>query len=131
MGRGSVNIPRGWFELRIGLFTENAMNDAFDDREKGYEAKFALDEQQRFKAESRRNKLMGLWLAEAFGLSGSDAEAYAKEVVMADFDEPGVEDVIRKIMTDIQKNGASITEADVRAKMDELMSAAAEQIKGE
>ncbi|MEK9672505.1 MAG: DUF1476 domain-containing protein [Rhodospirillaceae bacterium] len=107
------------------------MADAFSSREKGYEAKFQLDEEQRFKAESRRNKLLGLWLAEAFGLKGSDADAYAKEVVLADLDEPGVEDVMRKVMADIEKNGAKISESDVRRKLDDLLHVAAEQISKE
>ena len=89
------------------------MSDAFKDREKGYEAKYQLDEELRFKAESRRNKLLGLWLAEAFGLTGSDADAYAREVVLSDLDEPGVEDVVRKVMSDIESRGISITEDEI------------------
>ena len=107
------------------------MSDAFTDREKGYEAKFQLDEEQRFKAESRRNKLLGLWLAEAFGLSGSDADAYAKEVVLSDLDEPGVEDVVRKVMGDISARGLDISEDDIRRKLEDLLHTAAEQIRNE
>ncbi len=107
------------------------MSDAFKDREKGYEAKYQLDEEQRFKAESRRNKLLGLWLAEAFGLKGSDADAYAREVVLADLDEPGVDDVVRKVMSDIETRGLAITEDHIRRKLDDLLHTAAEQIKSE
>ena len=107
------------------------MSDAFQDREKGYEAKFQLDEELRFKAESRRNKLLGLWLAEAFGLKGSDADAYAKEVVLADLDEPGVEDVLKKVMADIKSHGLNLSEDQVRRKLDDLMHTAAEQVRKE
>ncbi|HAD87860.1 MAG TPA: DUF1476 domain-containing protein [Rhodospirillaceae bacterium] len=107
------------------------MSDAFKDREKGYEAKFQLDEELRFKAESRRNKLLGLWLAEAFGLKGSDADAYAKEVVLADLDEPGVEDVVRKVMADIEARGLQISEDDIRRKLEDLLHTAAEQLQSE
>ncbi|MEQ8356566.1 MAG: DUF1476 domain-containing protein [Kiloniellaceae bacterium] len=107
------------------------MSDAFKDREKGYEAKYQLDEELRFKAESRRNKLLGLWLAEAFGLTGSDADAYAREVVLSDLDEPGVEDVVRKVMSDIEKRGIAITEDEIRRKLDDLLHTAADQIRAE
>ncbi|MEQ8504847.1 MAG: DUF1476 domain-containing protein [Rhodospirillales bacterium] len=107
------------------------MSDAFKDREKGYEAKYQLDEELRFKAESRRNKLLGLWLAEAFGLTGSDADAYAREVVLSDLDEPGVEDVVRKVMSDIESRGISITEDEIRRKLEDLLHTAADQIRAE
>ena len=96
------------------------MSDAFSDREKGYEAKFQLDAEMAFKVEARRNKLLGLWLARQFGLLDSVAEDYAKEVIMADMDEPGVEDVMRKVMADVEKHGADITDEQVRAKITEL-----------
>ena len=107
------------------------MADAFSKREKGEERKFELDQQQMFRAESRRNKLLGLWLAEQFGLTGDSADAYAKEVVVADMDEPGIEDVMRKVMSDIESKGASVTEDQVRAKILELDAVAIEQIKNE
>ena len=107
------------------------MSDAFKDREKGYEAKYQLDEELRFKAESRRNKLLGLWLAEAFGLKGSDADAYAKEVVLADLDEPGVDDVVKKVMADVKAHGLDLGEDKVRRKLDDLMHTAMEQVKAE
>lgn len=107
------------------------MADSFSKREKGEERKFELDQELHFKAESRRNKLLGLWLAEIFGLTGADADAYAKEVVMADFDEPGYEDVVRKVMKDIDSRNAPVTEAQVRAKIQSLEAVAIEQIKAE
>jgi len=107
------------------------MADAFSKREKGEERKYELDQQQMFKAESRRNKLLGLWLAEIFGLTGDAADAYAKEVVVADLDEPGIEDVMRKVMKDIETHKAPVTEEQVRKKIPELDSIAIEQIKNE
>lgn len=107
------------------------MSDSFSKREKGEERKFELDQQLIFKAENRRNKLVGLWLAENFGLTGDDADAYAKEVVMADFDEPGIEDVMRKVMKDIQERNAPVTEAQVRDKMKEMEAVAIDQVKNE
>lgn len=107
------------------------MADSFSKREKGEERKYELDQQLLFKAESRRNKLLGLWLAEIYGLTGADADAYAKEVVIADLDEPGIEDVMRKVMGDIKERSASVTEAQVRSKLQELESVAIDQIKSE
>ena len=107
------------------------MADSFSKREKGEERKYELDQQLLFRAESRRNKLLGLWLAEIFGLTGSDADAYAKEVVVADFDEPGIEDVMRKVLKDVETRSAPVTEAQIRAKLQELESIAIEQVKNE
>jgi hypothetical protein len=104
------------------------MSDAFSDREKGFEAKYKLDEEQHFKVEARRNKLLGQWLAREFGLTGDAADDYAKEVVIADLDEPGVEDVMRKVMADIESRGSTVTEADVRAKISECEGIAVQQI---
>lgn len=99
----------------------------FDKREEGFEKKFALDEEQKFKAEVRRNRLLGLWAAEKLGKSGDAAAAYAKEVVSADFEEAGDGDVLRKVAKDLA--GAGISETDVRIKMDELATEAVAQIK--
>lgn len=107
------------------------MADSFSRREKGEERKFEMDQQQLFRAESRRNKLLGLWLAELFGFTGEAAENYAKEVVVADMDEPGIEDVMRKVMADIEDKGAPVTEQQVRAKIVELDAVAIDQIKNE
>ena len=99
----------------------------FDKRQEGFEKKFAIDEEQKFKAEARRNKLLGLWAAEKLGKTGDEAAAYAKEVVSADFEEAGDGDVLRKVATDLASKGVS--EADVRAKMDELVAVAVAQVK--
>ena len=99
----------------------------FDKREEGFEKKFALDQETKFKAEARRNKLLGLWAAEKLGKTGDDATAYAKEVVAADFEEAGDTDVLRTVAADLASKGVS--EADVRKKMDELMAVAVAQIK--
>jgi len=107
------------------------MADSFSKREKGEERKYELDQQLLFKAESRRNKLLGLWLAEIFGLTGDAADTYAKEVVVADLDEPGIEDVMRKVMSDIESRSAPVTEEQVRTKITELESVAIDQIKAE
>jgi hypothetical protein len=107
------------------------MSDAFHDREKSYEAKYKLDEEQAFKVQARRNKLLGLMLAEKFGMSGDAAQAYAKEVVVADLDEPGDEDVIRKVMADIASHGIDMSEDEVRNQLKTLESVAVEQIKGD
>jgi hypothetical protein len=103
----------------------------FDKREEGFEKKFALDEEQKFKAMARRNRLLGLWAAEKLGLSGEEANAYAKEVVAADFEEAGDNDVLHKVLKDLTAKGNAITEAELRAKMDELMAQAIAQVKAE
>jgi hypothetical protein len=99
----------------------------FDKREEGFEKKFAHDEELQFKAMARRNKLLGLWAAGVLGKSGADAEAYAKEVVLADFEESGDNDVLRKVVKDLE--GKGVGEAQVRAQMVELLGQAIEQIK--
>jgi hypothetical protein len=101
----------------------------FDKREEGFEKKFAHDEELRFKAMARRNKLLGLWAAEKLGLSGTEAEAYAKEVVMADFEESGDHDVFRKIRKDFDAKGVTQSDHQIRRTMDELLARAVEQIK--
>ncbi len=100
----------------------------FDDRESAFEAKFAHDEEMQFKAQARRNKLLGLWAAELMGKTGEEAEAYAREVIKADFQEAGDEDVFRKIAADL---GDRVDEATIRAKMAELMKLAKAQIMEE
>ena len=107
------------------------MTDGFDERKRAYEEKFAHDEELRFKAEARRNKLLGLWVAELLGLSGKEAEEYAKEVVMADLEEPGEEDVFRKVRADLDAKGVDISDHRIRHKMQELLYEAMEQIKAE
>ncbi len=97
-----------------------------NDRKDAFESKFAHDEELKFKATARRNKLIGLWAAEKNGKSGADADAYAKEVVMADFEEAGDEDVFRKLRGDLP---ASVSDHQIRNAMDELMAEAIEQIQ--
>lgn len=102
--------------------------NTFDDRKKGFESKFAHDEELRFKATARRNKLLGLWAAEKLGHTGPAAEAYAKEVVAADFEEAGDDDVVRKVMADFAAKNVGQSEHQVRRTMDELMAEAVEQV---
>jgi hypothetical protein len=101
----------------------------FDKREEGFEKKFALDEEQKFKAEARRNKLLGLWVAEKLGKSGEAASAYAKEVIAAEFEEAGDASVVRKVTGDLSAKGISVSEPEIRRKMDELAAVAIAQIK--
>lgn len=101
----------------------------FDKREESFEKKFAHDEELRFRATARRNKLLGLWAAEKLGLSGAAADAYAKEVVAADFEEAGDDDVVRKVLADFQARNVSQSDHQVRRTMDELMAEAIAQIK--
>jgi hypothetical protein len=101
----------------------------FDKREEGFEKRFALDEELKFKAGARRNKMLGLWVAPMLGISGEAANAYAKDVVAAEFGAGGDADVIGKVMGDLAAKGVAITEAQVRAKMDELMAQAVVQVK--
>ena len=103
----------------------------FDDREDAYERKFAHDEALKFKAEARRNKLLGLWAAELLGKSGDDAQEYAKEVIRADFEEAGDEDVFRKIRADFDAAGVEQSDHQIRRTMDELMQKAVDQIRNE
>ena len=105
------------------------MSNSFKDRETGFENKFAHDEELRFKATARRNKLLGLWAAEKLGLSGEDADAYAKAVVIADIEEVGDQDVLRKVKGDLDAKGAGVSEHQIRREMDDLMRVALEQIR--
>ena len=101
----------------------------FDKREEGFEKKFAHDEELRFKASARRNKLLGLWAAEKLGLTGDAANAYAKEVVLADFEEAGDSDVLRKVQKDLEAKGIAMSEPDVRRAMNDLMEKAIAEVK--
>jgi hypothetical protein len=103
----------------------------FEDRAKAQEAKFARDGELRFKAEARRNKLLGIWAAEHMGLSDEHAAAYAAEVVAADFVEAGEEDVFRKVSGDLKAKGASVSDEMLRQKMAELTLTAREQVLNE
>ena len=97
----------------------------FDDRENAFENKFAHDAEMQFKAEARRNKLLGLWAADLMGKSGDEANAYAQEVVKSDFEEAGHEDVVRKVSGDL---GDKADEATIRAKMAEFLVQAKAQL---
>lgn len=99
----------------------------FDDREKGFEKKFALDAEQEFKAAARRNRMLGEWAAGLMGLEST--EEYVRAVVKSDFEQPGDDDVLRKVFEDLKGSGVEIRESDVRMKMDELLAQAREAIK--
>ena len=101
---------------------------AFEDRENAFETKYAHDAEMQFKAEARRNKLLGLWAAELMGKSSDEADAYAKEVIKSDFEEAGDDDVFRKVSGDI---GSAADEATIRAKMAELLAEAKAQLMSE
>lgn len=103
----------------------------FDNRERNFEAKFKHDEELKFKATVRRNKLLGLWAAEHLGFEAEAADAYARQVVEADFEEPGEEDVFRKVFGDLEAKGAGISEHQVRKRMEELMGEAQKQVMEE
>ena len=104
------------------------MTNTFNDREKGFEAKFKLDQETEFRVAARCNKLLGLWLAEKLGINESEVADYAGSVVTADLEEPGHEDVIRKCMADINERGANVSEAELRAKYAECAEEAHKQI---
>lgn len=100
----------------------------FDEREKSFENKFKLDEEFKFKATARRNKLLGLWAADLLGLNDAEAQAYAQEVVKSDFERPGDEDVLEKVFGDLQAKGVDTSEHIVRKHMDELLTQAMQQV---
>ncbi len=104
---------------------------SFDKRKEGFEKKFAHDEELRFRASARRNKLLGLWAAEHMGLVGQEAQAYAMEVVKSDFEEAGDGDVFRKVRTDFDAKNISLSDHQLRRMMDELMDTAVEQVQNE
>ena len=101
----------------------------FDDRERGFEKRFALDQEQEFKASARRNRALGLWAAGLMGLEGKHVDDYAKAVVKSDLELPGDDDVLRKVFEDLKGSGVDITESAVRMKMAELLAQARESVK--
>lgn len=103
----------------------------FDDREDFYEKQFAHDAELQFKAESRQAKLFGLWVAERLGLSGDDAEKYAKDVVVSGLQEPGNDDILAKVMPDLEKHGTPIDRDALNKRLDELMLEARQQVLAE
>ena len=103
----------------------------FDNREKAHENKYAHDEALKFKAEARRNKLLGLWAAELMGLPSDEVEAYVKSVILSDFEEAGDEDVFRKVRADFDARNVEQSDHQIRRTMDELMTKAIEQVRTE
>jgi hypothetical protein len=100
----------------------------FNEREKGFEQKYKHDQELQFKVNARRNKLLGLWAAEQMGITGSAADAYAKEVVAADFEKPGDSDVVEKVLKDLKAKGKTTTEPQLRKELDRLLAVAKEQV---
>jgi hypothetical protein len=113
------------------LFLKGKEMSDFDKREKSEEAKYALKQELRFKAMARRNKLLGLWAAELMSLSKEEAQNYALEVIKADFEEVGDEDVFRKIRADFDANNIQQSDHQIRRTMEELLTTAMEQIENE
>jgi hypothetical protein len=107
------------------------MAEPLRDRRKSFEEKFRLDQELQFRVVNRRNKLLGLWLGERFGLTGADRDAYAGTIVAADFAKPGDDDVIAKVIADVAARGMRLTEAEIRAKLGEFAIIAKSQIEAE
>jgi len=103
----------------------------FDEREKSFENKYKRDQELQFRIVSRRNRLFGLWAANKFGMPDNKALDYAKEVVLADFEEPGDDDVVRKVLKDFADKGLAMDEKTLRTEMDRLLGEAARQIEAE
>jgi hypothetical protein len=114
---------------RVHISGTGGAMTTFDKRQEGFEKQFARDEELRFKANARRNKMLGHWAAEKFGLSGTDADAYAREVVASDFEEPGDDDVFRKVRKDFADRGVAQSDHQIRRTMDELMEKAIDAVK--
>lgn len=102
---------------------------SFDNRERGFESKFALDQELEFKAGARRNRMLGQWAAGLMGLEGAHVDDYVKAVVKSDFELPGDEDVLRKVFEDLKVSGVTVSEGEVRMKMDELLAQARDQVR--
>lgn len=100
----------------------------FDDREKGFEKKFAMDQELRFKAESRRNKMLAEWAAAKLGIAGAELEQYIKDVRKADFEEQGDDDVFRKVKADFEAKGIKVSDEELRAAMGEMLAKAVEEL---
>ena len=119
----AIAIYRFRANQRIGV----AMT-GFDDREKAFENKYKHDQELKFKVNARRNKLLGEWAGRQMGLAGADLDAYAKSVVMADFEKPGDDDVLQKVAADLKAKGLAVGDGVVRAEMEKLLATAKEQI---
>lgn len=115
----------------VSLVRKARPMSSFDDRKRGEEAKYALDQNMEFKIMNRRNKLLGLWAADLMSITGTDAEAYAKTVVLSDLEEAGDDDVFRKVRGDFDKAGIDRTDARIREQMAELLPVAREQVMTE
>lgn len=103
----------------------------FNEREKAFEAKFKNDQELQFKVNNRRNRLLGQWAAEQMGMGGDEVAAYAKTVVAADFEKPGHDDVIEKVMADFAERGTEVSEHRLRREAEDLLSVAMTQIRAE
>lgn len=103
----------------------------FEERKQAHETEFARDEALRFKANARRNRLLGLWAAELLGKTGEDAEEYAREVIRADMEEAGDEDVFRKLRADLDAAGIDRSDHQIRRTMEEMLMEAVDQLKAE
>jgi len=101
----------------------------FDDREKAFEKKFAMDAELKFKAEARRNNLLGAWVAEKLGLSGDEVAAYQKEVRRSDLEEAGDDDVFRKVRADLDAKGVAISDEELRMKMNDFLAQAVAHVE--
>jgi hypothetical protein len=124
-------FPHHFRGFARGLKEAYSQMTNFDNREKGFERKFAHDEELKFRATARRNKLLGLWAAEKMGIAGEDAQAYAREVIKADLAEPGDEDLFRKLRADFDAKGVDQSDHQIRRKMAELLGEAVGQIEAE
>jgi hypothetical protein len=111
-----------------GNFVRKTDMSGFDDRQKGMEAKHVHEEQMKFKASVKRNKLLGLWAADQMGMAGEDAEQFAKDVIKSDFEEAGDDDVLRMVQAAMAKHGVEISSSELRAEMDRLMAKAMEEL---
>jgi hypothetical protein len=127
--RTGASLPLATYTERDSKEVATAMT-TFDNRRDAFENKFAHDETLRFKATARRNKMLGLWVAEQLGKTGAEADAYAKSVVAADFEEAGDGDVVRKVRVDLEAAGHSVPETTITSKMTELLSRAVAEIEG-
>jgi hypothetical protein len=105
------------------------MSDTLKDRERGEEFRFEMTQELQFKIEARRNRLLGEWLATKFGLVSDDAAAYVKKVIGYDLEEPGIEDIVRNVMKDVEEQEISISEEEIRSELSRLYEVATEQVK--
>jgi hypothetical protein len=130
--RHKYSLISAVFRAAIGASRgEMRQMTTFEDREKGFERKFAHDEELKFRATARRNRLIGLWAADRMGLTGDEAQAYAREVIKADLAEPGDEDVFRKVRADFDAKGVDQSDHQIRRIIGEMMAEAVRQIEAE